>query len=444
MNAVLSSLLLLSAFDAPEKKGRPGEAVFDPARVHAVHLTVRPDQFAAMQRKGGLLGGLLPLPGSKPQWVKADLTMMGKEYKDVGLRHKGNFTLAASPGLKKSVKVDLDRHVPSRALDGLKMLNLNCGVTDPSQCREALSYAFFRAAGVPAPRTAYAELTLTVPGKYDREPVGVYTVVEQVDRGFLARHFGSGKGMLLKPEGLAGGIRHLGDDWKAYQGRYRPKSEPTEAQRKRLIDFARLVDRSDDATFRKEVGSYLDVDAFLSFLAANALLVNLDSYLSYGHNYYLYLVPKTGKFAFIPWDLDLSLAAWPFGGPPERQVGLSLMRPYTGSNRLIERLLADEAVKKRYRETLQRMADGPFAKGKLLAALGPLEKAVKGPIQREKKAVAARKEGGGGGFGPMPAGGFGASMPPRLFVEKRTESVAAQLAGKSEGVVVGGFGFGRP
>jgi spore coat protein H len=217
------------------------------------------------------------------------------------------------------VKIDLDRHAPSRVLDGLKMLNFNCGVTDASQCREALSYAFFRAAGVPAPRTAYAELTLTVPGKYDKELVGLYTVVEQVDKGFLARHFGGGKGMLLKPEGLGGGVSHLGDDWKAYRDRYRPKSEPTEAQKKRLIEFAALVDKADDAAFRKKIGSYLDVDAFLRFVAANALLVNLDSYLGFGHNYYLYLVPKTNRFVFIPWDLDLSLAAWPLAGPPERQ-----------------------------------------------------------------------------------------------------------------------------
>ena len=39
-----------------------------------------------------------------------------------------------------------------------------------------------RAAGVPAPRTAYAEVTLTVPGKFDREYLGLYTVIEQVDK----------------------------------------------------------------------------------------------------------------------------------------------------------------------------------------------------------------------------------------------------------------------
>ena len=55
--------------------------------------------------------------------------------------------------------------------------------------REALACAVFRAAGIPAPRTAYAEVTLTVPGKYDREHLGLYTVVEPVDRAFIRDRF---------------------------------------------------------------------------------------------------------------------------------------------------------------------------------------------------------------------------------------------------------------
>ena len=66
-------------------------------------------------------------------------------------------------------------------------------------------------------------------------------------------------------------------------------------------------------------------------------------------------------------------------------------------------------------------------------------------MAREAKAVAARKEARGGGFGMGFGGGqFGQSMPPRKFIEKRTESVAAQLAGKSTGFEPKPFGFGRP
>src|SRR5256885_38281 len=83
-----------------------------------------------------------------------------------------------------------------------------------AKVREPLSYAVFRAAGVPAPRTAYAEVTLTVPGKYDKEYVGLYTLVEQVDKVFLKDRFKKAGGLLVKPEGLQGGLPYLGEDWK--------------------------------------------------------------------------------------------------------------------------------------------------------------------------------------------------------------------------------------
>src|SRR5262249_7428230 len=107
-------------------------------------------------------------------------------------------------------------------------------------------------------------------GKYDKEYVGLYILVEQVDKVFLKDRFKSARGMLLKPEGLQGGLPHLGDAWKPYEQRYRTRGEPDKKQQKRLIDFTRLVSGADDDRFRKEVGSYLDVDAFLRFLAANA------------------------------------------------------------------------------------------------------------------------------------------------------------------------------
>src|SRR5207302_10550840 len=110
-------------------------------------------------------------------------------------------------------------------------------LTPVGRRRQALAYAVHRAAGNPAPRTAYAELTLTVPGKYHKEYVGLYTVVEQVDRAFLKAHFKNAKGLLVKPENLRGGIEYLGEDWKRYEDKYRPKYEGTKEHQKRLIAF---------------------------------------------------------------------------------------------------------------------------------------------------------------------------------------------------------------
>jgi spore coat protein H len=458
------SAALPASGNAAEKKASSGERVFGAAKVVPFHLAMSEKQFAALAPAGGAKFGPPGFgpPRKQPEgthrntfgvdfpWSRGDLTFDGKTFKDVGVRYKGNYTfMATGQSLKKSMKFDLNRHVEKQKLDGLTMLSFNCGVSDPTKAREALSYAFFRDAGVPAPRTSFALLTLTVPGKYDKELVGVYTVVEEVNKGFLKRHFKDGSGMLLKPEGLQGGLAHLGTAWKAYEGRYKPKDSPTDEQKKRLIDFTKLISSGADEEFAREVGSYLDVEAFLKFLAANVLLSNLDSYLAFGHNFYLYLVPGTNKFVFIPWDLDLSLATWPAVGTPEQLVELSIHHPHAGQNKLIDRLFAIKEHKERYLAILKDLTSTSFARKKLLETLGEIEDALKEPRAGEAKAVAARKEGRGGGFGMAFGGGqFGQSMPPRGFIEKRTESVAAQLEGKAKGFEPKpfgfGFGFGRP
>jgi spore coat protein CotH/Ca2+-binding EF-hand superfamily protein len=381
--------------------------------------------------------------GMEFPWVKGELTAGGKTYANIGIRYKGNASyMTSSRGLKRNFKIELDHYGAAQRFHGLKTLNLNAGAMDPTKMREALSFAVYRAAGVPAPRTAYAEVTLSVPGKYDQEFLGLYTVIEQVDKTFLQSRFKNANGLLMKPEGVRG-IDYLGDDWVAYKGRYRPKHEPSEAEARRVIDFARLVNNADDVQFPKEIGSYLDVEEFLRFVAATALVVNLDNMFVIGHNYFLYLNPKTNKFVFIPWDMDLSLAGFPMAGSPEQQVDLSLTHPHPGENKLLDRLLAVKEISNRYQELLKEISADAFGKEQLLKDIEAIEKVTKPVLARETKAAGSRNEGAGAfGFGPPGGGPFGTSLDPRTFVEKRTASVADQLAGKSKGYTPAGMGFG--
>src|SRR5262249_29679006 len=158
------------------------------------------------------------------------------------------------------------------------------------------------------------------------------------------------------------GLEYLGDDWARYKERYKPKHDPSPKEAQRLIDFAKLVNRGDDEQFRKEVGSYLDVEEFLRFVAATALVVNMDSFFSMGHNYYIYLNPETNKFVYIPWDLDLSLGGFPMMGGADQQLDLSLTHPHPGENKLIDRLLAMKDVNDKYQRLLKELASGAFAK----------------------------------------------------------------------------------
>jgi hypothetical protein len=193
---VLAALALAWAPDhaaaqAPDPDG------FGLTTVHALHVELSPKEWAKMQEvKGGMMmfGGPPKQPADKPDkpgteppdrhkgggfglefpWARAELTAEGKTFKNVGIRYKGNSSyVAAGNSLKRNFKIDLERFDENQAFHGRRSLTLNAGAMDPSRLREALAYAVFRAAGVPAPRTAFAEVTLTVPGKCDNELLGL-------------------------------------------------------------------------------------------------------------------------------------------------------------------------------------------------------------------------------------------------------------------------------
>jgi spore coat protein CotH/Ca2+-binding EF-hand superfamily protein len=464
---ILAWALTRSSAQAPAAKEASGKDVFGMTKVWQFHVELTAKEWETMQKVSGGFGGKGPpkkdgdKPADKPvdkpadvhkskgfgmefPWARAALSVDGKIYKDVGIRYKGNFTYMASSGqLKRPLQIDLEHYGAELRFHALKKLNFGNGVTDPARLRETLAFAVFRAAGVPASRTAYAEVTLTVPGKYDKEYVGLYTLIEHVGNNFLKDHFKSAKGLLLKPEGLRS-LDYLGEDWAIYEKRYNPKTEANKQQKQRLIAFTKLVNQADDDKFQKEIASYLDIDEFLRFVAVNGLLVNLDSFLGVGHNYYLYLRPDTNKFVFIPWDLDLSCANFPMGGTAQQQLDLSINHPHMGQNKLIDRLLALKAVNAQYQQILKELTSTCFTKEKLLTDIESIEKTTKALLAKEKTAVAARKEksGGPGGFGgPKGGGPFGQSIALQQFVEKRAESVAEQLAGTRKGhVPTGGFG----
>src|SRR5690606_20187937 len=75
-----------------------------------------------------------------------------------------------------------------------KSFTLNNGVQDNTALREHLTFDFYSAAGVPAPRTAAAQVYVN--GEY----YGVYQLIETIDRAFLKRWFNTkaGKGMMYE------------------------------------------------------------------------------------------------------------------------------------------------------------------------------------------------------------------------------------------------------
>ena len=422
-------------------------ALFDTNKVWTATLTIGTKDFERMPPpkrapgKGGPVGPRIVRPGGKGiaggfnlafTYVPASFEFDGKTYADVAVRYKGNSSYTSAPrGAKRPFKIDFNRLLPGGTFFGLTKINLNTNAMDPTQLREALAYAVYRAAGLPAPRTTFVKLFLGVPGKYEKEYLGLYTLVEDIDKHFLRDRFGSARSLLVKPENMRG-IEYLGEKWEPYESKYLPRTKATDASKKRLQRLAWLIDKGDDATFAKEIRSFVDLDNFLKFVAVTGLVSNLDSFIGLGHNYYMYLDPRSNKFNWIPWDLNLAFAGMPFGGSGAEQMRLSVDHPHIGDLKLIDRLFAIAEVKKDYHVIVRRLVADVYNDKKLLPLLDQMKKEVAGPIDLERKALTLEK--------PNILGAFAFELMvnrPELqtFITKRSASVLAQLDGKEKGHV---------
>lgn len=441
--------------DRTARDGPAGDtSLFGLTRLLRLEIEMTDDEYKAMQPPPPPVFGAPPRPprsrtpdtggsernlfGIEFPWASGILMAEGTTFRNVRIRYTGNASYMASMGgLKRSFVLDLgpsDQH----RFHGLRTLQLQAGALDPAKTREALALSLFREAGVLAPRTTLAVVTLTIPGRHDKAFLGLYTLVEPVDGAFLADRFHDEKTLLVRPQGMRG-LDFLGDSWARYRGPYRPLAEPSPEQAKRLIDFVRLVQKADDDQFQKEIASYLDIDRFLRFMAVQALIANADGFFTLAYNYAIALDPASNRLVFIPGDQELSFANFLMMGTADQLMDMSLMRPYDGENRLADRLLAMKDVRESYRKILEQLTSSVFRKERLLISIDALEKTTKLLLGRE---AAARTERGEPpiGFGPS-----GASAAPdlRKFADRRTASIADQLVGRKEGYRPR-FNFGPP
>ena len=261
---------------------------------------------------------------------------------DFSLANTGNRTLR-SP--KRSWKITLGHAGnDANALAGMTCVNLKSMYNDPSQMREALAWQLLGIAGIPAARHTYAKLAMN--GVY----LGLFSLVEQVDKRFLTHHFGDNdRGNLYKaycgdvgcatleyrtgPDGDDSGRQYYrvgADDDRTY----RLKTNKDDRDAGTYDDLATLVrtingvglaggdGRFDTDAFRESVENVMNVWAFLRWAGVNLLLGAWDNYYATPSNYYLYNSGRRGAqddfmsfpyFTFIPWGYDNCLGIDYFG-----------------------------------------------------------------------------------------------------------------------------------
>lgn len=363
-------------------------------------------------------------------FVPATVEFQGRTFHNVGLRFEGNSSYtSAGSSLRRPYKLNFDRFVTGQKLCSLSTINLHNDAFDQSQMRETMSYYVYRKAGVPAPRTAYAMVYLTVDGVHDHEFLGAYTLVEQVDRKFLRKHFGSDKGLLLKPEGFHG-MPYVGDAWAMYERQARPRTAPTTQATKRYIEFFKLIHKADDKEFRQRIGEFIDIDEYLKFVAVTTLVSNMDSILVTDHNFYMYLDSRDGKIRWIPWDLNLAFGAFLMLGTAHQQMELSIDHPFIEPRPLLKRVLDDPQIRERYHQHVAAIIADAYSPAQFAKKAREVQTKVMARATDE-----SRVAGKTGNPQTRPSPAMWAVGFPDLttFVTGRVHSVVNQLQGASSG-----------
>ena len=268
-----------------------------------------------------------------------------------------------------------------REFMGLEKIFFRYNRDDPSYQRELLAHDILNSYGIPLSRVAHANIELVISGDGDyfgktlpiTYNMGVFQMVEQVDKPFLKRFFGKngflfkigggdlagseeinplcvfyeesdkyidkdfcqigieksdpesreewlGSANYLNPSFVNSDINDGGEEsqFKPYKPNYDLKSKKKSIDEGRMLlqDFIRFVQTNPSAS---SLSDQFDVDGFIKAQAAEIVIGAVDHYVRVANNYYLYFNPLTEKWIYMPNDFDFTFRdhhplAW---GTPE-------------------------------------------------------------------------------------------------------------------------------
>lgn len=298
--------------------------------------------------------------------LTGDVNIDGHVYRNAGIRYKGYSSYNADE-VKNPFNIDLDYTLNNQNHLGHVKIKLSNVIHDPSFVREVLSYEIARKY-LPASRANFANLYV------NDTLIGLYTNVEAVDSKFTDEHWGSHSNSFFKGEPLKlqypfGQNANLalthGSDSSGYTPYYNMESATG------WNNLYQLISRLDQGA--DSVNTLLNIDRALWMHAFNEVMLNLDSYIGYAQNYYLYQ-DDNGQFNPILWDMNMSFGSFRdsdgsknFQGvtiPEVKKIDpLALMTFAVSPRPLMTRLFCNDTLRKIYFAHMRTIVDENIRSG---------------------------------------------------------------------------------
>lgn len=294
----------------------------------------RPDPARAFFASGDVLRVAITLSPSDRQklrenareYVPATVTLGdGTVWERVGVKLKGAAGSFREIDDQPGFTVHLGKFGGDARLHGLQRFHLNNCAQDESRLSEWLGHEVFTTAGLPAPRVGHARVAL------DGKELGLYVLREAFDGQFLRRTFGHTNGNLYD----GGFCQDIDSELEKDSG-------DGPGDRSDLRALHRLCEGV-DRDRAQALARALDVDAFLDFVALEAMLGHWDGYSGNRNNFRLWCDARTGRASFLPHGMDQLLGdteASVLAHPPAIAASAVLQQP---------------AFRKRYRERLKAL-----------------------------------------------------------------------------------------
>ncbi|MBK7998998.1 MAG: CotH kinase family protein [Verrucomicrobia bacterium] len=272
-------LIAIGAEDAPARaKPVPALDLFEQGVIPRVRIELSDDNMERLRKSPRRY-----VPGT----VVETTGTAERRYTNVAIRLKGGPGSFRTLDEQPAFTVNFDRLAPGQTFHGLKKLHLNNSVQDSSLLAEKLCREMFEAAGVPAPRAGHAFVTL------NKRRLGTYVLIEGVNKQFLKRHFADASGNVYD-----------GHSRQDVAQRLEVNSGENPKDQSRLAALAAAVRVSSVKERRAALEKVLDIDRFISFMAAEVITAHWDGYSLGVNNFRIFHDKATDRMVFLPQGLD--------------------------------------------------------------------------------------------------------------------------------------------
>jgi hypothetical protein len=268
---------------------------------------------------------------------------------DVALRFRGD-TIRQKQ--KKSFRISFNSYDSNDNYHGIEKMDLNAEVNDPSLVRSKLVWELFRHLGVPGARSNHVLLYI------NNAFYGVYLNTEHIDERFVKTRFDNNDGNLYRNLWPAD-LSYLGpsqEDYKfEYDGRpvYALRTNEDWDDYEDLVKLISSLDQYSGDALKAELEPLFNVQQYLKALAVDVMSGNWDGYAGDKNNYFLYRDQVSGRFEYLPFNLENSL------GIDFREVDWSLRSIYEWNldwRPLYEKILGLDEYRDQYTMYIKQLA----------------------------------------------------------------------------------------